>query len=84
LLIASPVILPFIYLDKLDQGLGTWACAAILVVITRVHWDVRKSPWFWIAMMALLPFGLLDYFIVDRCIKLAEKFANKKLPPPSV
>jgi hypothetical protein len=31
MLITSPVIIVYTYLDKFAQGLGVWACAGIIV-----------------------------------------------------
>lgn len=51
MLMASPVILLYTYLGKFREGIGAWICAGILVGIVRIRWDLRKNPWFWVAML---------------------------------
>jgi len=100
ILFTSPIILVFAYLGEFEQGLGVWACAGIVVHLVRVHWDMKKNRWFWMAIMlaillqipfvvfvpwsdrymsmvSLLPFGILDYFIVDRCLEQADKLTKR-------
>lgn len=101
MLIASPVIILFTYLDKFRQGIGAWICAGIVVGVVRIRWDLKRNPWFWVAilmaamlqvpfvmlvpwtkkystMVTLLPFGILDYVVINWCINQAEKIANRR------
>ncbi|MHB1937685.1 MAG: hypothetical protein ACYCOR_13995 [Acidobacteriaceae bacterium] len=50
MLLASPVFLFFIYLHKVEEGIGAWICAGIVVVSIIVRWDLRSSVWFWVAI----------------------------------
>lgn len=51
MLFSSPIFLLFIYLHKVEQGIGAWICAGIVVVSIIVRWDLRKSAWFWVAIL---------------------------------
>jgi hypothetical protein len=62
-LLALPVFLVFVYLGKWEMGIGPWICAALVLAVVRIHWDLRRSRWFWasIAVSTVLqaPFILL-------------------------
>jgi hypothetical protein len=51
MLFMSPVFILFICLDKLNEGIGVWICAGIVVGSIIVWWDLRKSVWFWTAII---------------------------------
>jgi hypothetical protein len=51
MLFSSPVFLFFIYLHKVEEGIGVWICAGIVAVSIIVRWDLRKSAWFWVAIL---------------------------------
>jgi len=60
-------------------GLAITAAVVIqLPFAVPVPWSDR-----YMSMVALLPFALLDYVVVEWCIKLADKIANKQPSPPS-
>lgn len=105
MLMASPVILVFIYLGKFRQGIGAWICAGLIVGVVRIHWNLRTNLWFWMAiavavllqipfvvlvpwtgkyqsMFTLLPYGVLDYFVMEWLIKLAERVSQRSVLPP--
>jgi hypothetical protein len=106
-LLASPVFLLFIYLDKIRQGFGAWICAGLIVGVVRIYWDLRKHLWFWMAILMavflqipfvmfvpwtkyhpavvfMLPYGFLDFFLIEWLIKQAEKIAARRLSSPSI
>lgn len=51
MLFSSPILLLFIYLNKVEQGIGAWICTGIVVVAIIVRWDLKKSAWFWGAIL---------------------------------
>lgn len=51
MLFTSPVIITFAVLGRFDQGIGAWICAGIVVHSIRIHWGLRKNPWFWMAIV---------------------------------
>ena len=51
MLFSSPVFLFFIYLHKVEEGIGVWICAGIVVVSIIVRWNLRKNAWFWVAIL---------------------------------
>lgn len=51
LLYALPIMLLFCFLGKWETGIGAWICSGIVLLAVRVHWDLRKHVWFWIAVI---------------------------------
>jgi ABC-type amino acid transport system permease subunit len=49
MLFSTPVLLIFICLGKIDEGIGAWICAGLIVHSTRVRWNLRRNAWFWVA-----------------------------------
>jgi hypothetical protein len=45
------VLLLFIYQGKVEEGIGVWICAGIVIVSMMVRWDLRRSAWFWVAIL---------------------------------
>jgi hypothetical protein len=62
MLFASPVFLLCIFLHRVDEGIGLWICAGIVVGFVLVRWDLRKYAWFWlaisIAVLLQIPFAI--------------------------
>jgi ABC-type multidrug transport system permease subunit len=55
MLFASPVILLFAYLGKIDEGWGAWICTGIVFIAVKLHWRFRRrNPWFWMAIVVAL------------------------------
>lgn len=50
MLVASPVFLLFIWLGRVEQGIGVWICVGIVIAVIVVRWDLRGSIWFWLAV----------------------------------
>jgi hypothetical protein len=50
LLLALPVLLIFVYLDKWEMGIGAWICTGLVLRVVKSHWDLRQSPWFWLSI----------------------------------
>jgi hypothetical protein len=44
-------MLLFCFLGKWETGIGAWICSGIVLLAVRVHWDLRKHVWFWIAVI---------------------------------
>jgi hypothetical protein len=61
-LLASPIMILFVFLGKWEMGIGAWGCTALVLLVVRTYWDLRTRPWFWasIAFSAVLqvPFVL--------------------------
>lgn len=51
MLFASPVFLLFIYLGKVEEGIGVWICVGMVAAAIIVRWDLRRSAWFWLAVL---------------------------------
>jgi len=49
-LMASPIFLIFACFGKWEAGLGPTICATLVLAIVRSHWDLRRSPWFWVSV----------------------------------
>jgi hypothetical protein len=47
LLLASPMMVLFVFLGKWEMGIGAWGCTALVLMVVRFYWDLRTSPWFW-------------------------------------
>lgn len=58
LVFASLVLLLYVYLGKWETGIGAWICVALVLVVARIHWDLRDSPWFWVS------------FIISACFQV--------------
>lgn len=55
LLFALPVLLILVYLGKWEMGIGAWICTGLVLLVVKSHWDLRRSPWFWLSIgVALL------------------------------
>jgi len=53
-LLTMPILVVFIVLGRLQQGLGSWACLATVFIVARYRWELRKSIYFWIAIAVML------------------------------
>ncbi len=51
MLLASPVLLLCIFLGKVEEGFGVWACAGLVILAIIARWDLRGSAWFWLAVL---------------------------------
>lgn len=56
MLCSLPVLLLFAYFGKKYLGIGAWICGAIVLLVIRKRWDLRKRLWFWIAVVFMLIF----------------------------
>jgi hypothetical protein len=55
MLIALPVFILFCIMGKWEAGIGAWICTALVVLIVRQRWDLRRHWWFW----GIIAFALL-------------------------
>ena len=53
-LLAMPILVAFIVLGKVQQGLGAWACLATVLIVARYRWELHTSIFFWIAIAVML------------------------------
>jgi hypothetical protein len=60
MLCLSPIFLFSVYLGHPKEGAGIWACAGIVLIALRPHWNSHRSVWFWIvvstAVLVQVPF----------------------------
>ena len=66
LLATSPIgiivaLLSFFYGLDAWIGFGAWTCLALIVLVGRTRWDLRRHVWFWMIMVFA---GLLQIPIV--------------------
>ena len=52
LLMALPVFVLSCIIGKWETGIGAWICAALVLLIVRQRWDLRRRVWFWIVIAA--------------------------------
>jgi hypothetical protein len=53
-LCAFPLIIPFAILGRFEQGMGASCCLAMVLIVARFNWELRKHISFWIAIAVLL------------------------------
>ena len=51
MLYSSPILLIFAYLGDFYRGIGASICAALVLLVVRTRWDLRKHVWFWITII---------------------------------
>lgn len=54
LLCSSPILIPFAYFGRIEQGLGASGCFVMVILALRYRWDLRGYVWFWLAIVVIL------------------------------
>jgi hypothetical protein len=67
-----------------DSRKNPWFWVAILTAAFLQVPFVMFVPWTkkYQTMMTLLPFGIVDYVVINWCINLAEKLGKRRQPAP--
>lgn len=63
MLYSSPILVIFAYLGNFYTGIGASICTALVLLVIRTRWDLRKHAWFWItiAFVTLLQLPLVMF-----------------------
>ena len=62
-LLATPILIAFAALGKIQQGFGAWECLIVVLIVARYGWKLRTSIYFWIAIaiMSLIQLPIVLY-----------------------
>jgi putative flippase GtrA len=53
LLCSSPLLFLFIHLGHMDQGIGAWICATLILFSIRARKELMRLAWFWVTLAVL-------------------------------
>ena len=63
LICSLPILIVLAILGKVWLGFGAWTCSALVILVVRIRWDLRRHIWFWatiiFAEMLQIPIVLL-------------------------